>query len=364
MEKRTVLTLASAARWDQALARTTGRSEPYYQAAFYAAAAGETEGRAECFVFEADGETAVYPYLRRRLAALPFMEPSSPLSDITGAYGYNGAMASTSDDIFARRFREAFGTYCRESGVITEFVRFHPLLGNAELFASDCTIQVANDNVAVDLRRPLSEIRETYAYNCRKNLRKAEREGVRAYIEEGNGASFGDFLRIYRETMERVEAEPSFAYSDAFFEHLAEDLRPVPIFAYAEFGERVVSCELALRSDRIIYSFLGGTDPNAFSVRPNNALKDELIRWAQQHGCEWYLIGGGRRPGDGIFNYKASFAPAGAIPFEVGVRVHDPLAYEQVIARWEVAVPDCDLHDRRLQRYWTVSAPAGQEGAA
>lgn len=347
-----ILTLDDAALWQTALERTPGGCEPFFQPAFYAACQRQVGATAECFVFEADGEIAVYPYLRRRLNALRFLPSDSPLCDITGGYGYNGAVATCDNAEFLRRFRDAFRAHCEATHVLTEFVRFHPLLRNSRFFASDCAITVQNQNVAVNLRRPLAEIRACYEYSCRKSINKAKREGVRTFVEEGLEGSFDEFLRIYEGTMARVGADQDYAFGRAYFEELGKALNPPPLFVYAEYRGQIVSCEMALRSPRVIYSYLGGTDAEAFPVRPNNVLKDDLIRWAHEAGCEWYLIGGGSRPGDGIFRYKRTFAPDGVIDFEIGRRVYNPTAYEEVVGRWQAASSSREAGKTRLQCYW------------
>ncbi|MBI2870166.1 MAG: GNAT family N-acetyltransferase, partial [Candidatus Omnitrophica bacterium] len=347
-----VLGLEDTGEWRAALEQIPGGCEPFFLPEFYRVAADHAHAQAECFVFEEDGSLAVYPYLRRRLSALPFIPGNSLLCDLTGGYGYNGAVSTSGDVEFARRFREAFCNHCETSHVVTEFVRFHPLLGNAKLFAGDCTITLENQNVALDLRRPLEEIRSSYEHSCRKNLKKARREGVSTFVEEGVGASFEEFLRLYDGTMVRVGAGRAYRFERSYLEGLARRLSPAPVFVYAQWRGRIVSCEMALRSGQIIYSYLGGTEADAFPVRPNNALKDALIGWAHEAGCKWYLIGGGLKPGDDIFRYKRTLAPDGVIPFHIGRRIYDPPAYEDVISRWQAARAPRAADRTRLQCYW------------
>jgi CelD/BcsL family acetyltransferase involved in cellulose biosynthesis len=86
---------------------------------------------------------------------------------------------------------------------------------------------------------------------------------------------------------------------------------------------RVVASELVLLSGNAAYSFLGGTDSAAFRLSPNHLLKVEIIRWAAAQGKQWFVLGGGFQPNDGIFQYKRGFAPRGVISFHVGCKVRD-----------------------------------------
>ena len=65
----------------------------------------------------------LYPFLVRPL--------EGGRCDITSAYGYGGPYGRG-------EWRQAFAAACREHGVVSEFVRFHPLLGNHDRPAATC----------------------------------------------------------------------------------------------------------------------------------------------------------------------------------------------------------------------------------
>jgi hypothetical protein len=76
---------------------------------------------------------------------------------------------------------------------------------------------------------------------------------------------------------------------------------------------------------------MGGTIASAFPDRPNDLLKDELIRWSRERGAEVVVLGGGVSGEDGIFRYKLSFAPTGIRPLMVGRWVVDPATYDELV---------------------------------
>lgn len=95
---------------------------------------------------------------------------------------------------------------------------------------------------------------------------------------------------------------------------------------------RVIATELVLCSSKYAYSFLGGTMDEYFALRPNDFLKNEIIKWCYETGREKLVLGGGYHMDDGIYRYKRSFSSAPDMPFYTGRHVFNPNAYERMIS--------------------------------
>ncbi len=110
--------------WDALVA--TYQLDCYYEHAYFELAK-EHDEIPELFYYPTEFGTLIYPYLRRRI-------PGTLFEDITTPYGYGGPSFKgiwSLDQI--REARERFERYCNETGIVTETVRFHPLLHNQEL---------------------------------------------------------------------------------------------------------------------------------------------------------------------------------------------------------------------------------------
>ncbi len=62
------------------------------------------------------------------------------------------------------------------------------------------------------------------------------------------------------------------------------------------YNEDIISSELVLYDLNYAYSFLGGTDHNYYSLRPNELLKDYIIKWAYSQNLKkicirWWIWG-------------------------------------------------------------------------
>lgn len=250
---------------------------------------------------------------------------AAALCDLVSPYGYGGPFAwgDVSPDAFWRGLEEWAG----RAGAVSLFTRL-PLFRHQTIpFAGE--VEYKGPNVVRSLDLDMDRMWMDYAHKVRKNVKKAERAGLRAEVDPA-GERLDEFLEIYHDTMQRRGAARGYYFPEAFFRSILREMPGQFAFFHVLSGERVVSTELVLDSAEHVYSFLGGTREEAFDLRPNDLLKHEVIRWARERGKRAFVLGGGVEPADGIFRYKLAFAPDGEVPFHVGKRVFDPGTYARL----------------------------------
>ena len=133
--------------------------------------------------------------------------------------------------------------------------------------------------------------------------------------------------------MERNEALESYFFDEAYFQAIFEEMPAGARFALAEHDGRVIAATLYLHDSDDVYSYLGGADHEHQQLRPTNAVVHDTIRWAREQGKRRLILGGGYRPDDGIFRFKASFSPLRAT-LELARRVHLPDDSKRLDAAW------------------------------
>jgi lipid II:glycine glycyltransferase (peptidoglycan interpeptide bridge formation enzyme) len=323
-----VYDLKESRQWSDLLNRFPGL-DIFFQPDYCRLFEREGEGQARLFVYRSETGWAIYPFLMRRVNDLPCFQGklSKDFYDTVSPYGFSGPVISAPDDpLLLKKFRDNFDDYCLENNIVAEFIRFHPLLENHR-YAWEGLITVEKNKkiVIVDLSRSGGEIWQGYKYSNRKNIKKAQREGLETVIETGPDR-FLDFYDIYQKTMERRQAQSYYYFSPRFFRDLHSQLEGNYAYAFTFKDKKAVSAELLLFQGPYLHSFLGGTLSEYFDCRPNNLLKHEVILWAQCRGFKYYLLGGGYRENDGIFQYKLSFAPEGLRDFYIGKKMHNPEA--------------------------------------
>jgi Acetyltransferase (GNAT) domain len=296
----------------------------------YASLYAGPAARALCAAWESEEGCVLYPLLLRDLSAEPWWRPElGPATDVATPYGYGGPFFWGSDrEGVASRFWTAFDAWASEVGAVSEFARLG--LFPEQLLPYPGETEERLQNVVRDLEPDQEALWMDVEHKVRKNVQKARRSGVSVEVDL-EGRRLEEFVDLYHRTMERRRAREAYFFPAEFFEEIVRGLPGQFAFFHAFHEGALVSTELLLRSAENIYSFLGGTDERAYSVRPNDVLKWEIVLWAKEQGKRRYVLGGGLEPEDAIFRYKLAVAPSGRVPFLVGRRVLQPESYERLV---------------------------------
>ncbi len=275
----------------------------------------------------------VYPLFLRAISELPVgvcvpseaWDAGSP--EYTGPLALEPIMEAT-----GRTFRRLFDEYCRANQIVTEFAHLHPWRASASTYWEE-NVHPDREIVYVDLLQSQEDLwRVSLTRACRKNVKRARREGVRVFAAD-TPDQIRQFHEIYLHTMDRNQALAKYYYSLQFFMAFFERMPGNARFALAEHAGKIVAGTLFLHDDEDVYSYLGGGYDAHQGVRPTNAIVYDTIRWAQNQGKKRLILGGGYGQNDGIFRFKASFSPLRA-RFSVYRQVHIADQYDVLCAEW------------------------------
>ncbi len=230
---------------------------------------------------------------RRRPRALPVPAPPperccpgwatdfAGLDDISSAYGYGGPLVDAPAERRAQvlaAFRSAFGAWCAEDGIVSEFVRSHPLLHTEEGLADHMELLAANETVVCRLGTPDEHLAAMNSAT-RRNVRKAQRAGLQ-FAVEGGDAAYAAFLDLYLQTMRRRDAAAFYLFDERHLADFRELLGERQALLMVRHEGRPVAAALFMLSDCFAHYHLGGSDAAALELRPNNLLFFEAMNWA------------------------------------------------------------------------------------
>jgi serine/alanine adding enzyme len=292
-----------------------------------------TNYQAQLLVFQSDSDAVAYPFLLRPVAELPFADNNFDYLRDTLTPEFTGPIALTNQaSVSDTAFLDRYTRYCREQQIVAEFAHLHPWAMQPSLL-DPSSVTTDREIVFVDTSLTETQLWErSFNHSCRKNIKRAQREGVQAF-EATEAGDIKEFYRIYTQTMDRNQATGRYYfpldYFMAFFEYLSANAR----FVLAAYRDQVVAATLYLHDDANVYSYLGGADHAFQEIRPTNAIIYDTICWAQQHEKQRLILGGGYRADDGIFRFKSSFSSLRA-SFRVYRRIHMPGEYAALCDAW------------------------------
>jgi len=276
-------------------------------------------------------EFIVHPFIKRQIPIETKVGEKN--YDLISPYGFSGLFIS--DSISSETIinhNKQLSEYCNEHSIVSEFVRFNPFHSHIGKLMEIYELIYIGDTIYVDLRKTMDEIFREYQHNNRKNIKKAEREGIEVVFEFKEIAKLKEYFELYNHTMERNDADEFYKFTYEFFERISKKMKNNVFFAHAIKDGRIISTELVTYDKKIGYSFLGGTLEEFYPSRPNNLLKHKIVEKLKNMGVEYYYLGGGYSKEDGIYNYKKSFAPNNTKEFYVGRKIYNQEKYDELVS--------------------------------
>ncbi len=268
--------------------------------------------------------------------------------DFETPYGYGGPL---SEGVVSRetkiRLIEELTEYCRETNVISQFIRFHPLLLNHEILPDIFQPRYLRDTIYIDTRSE-EKIMENMHSKNRNMVRKAQKNGV--YIEYRPIEEFSDFVSMYEETMKRDQADEYYYFHEEYFEAQVA-LREHACIFYAMLDGKPIAGSIMYYNDKFMHYHLSGSYAEYRNIAPTNLLLYEAARWASERGISQFHLGGGMAPDDGLFKFKKQFNKNGRLPFVVGKTVFDKKAYDRLMNLRSQFDTSFDPNNNRMIQY-------------
>jgi hypothetical protein len=330
MESLVLLQTGDEEEWDEWIAKANA-TDVYYSRGYLAVLEANNEGQARMAVYCSPDGVVVYPFLLRDISV---SGNKTGYQDITSPYGYGGPLALVTpghdSSALARGFRDYLTNQLLKENVVSEFIRFHPLLENARFFSGIIDTQSAKETVYVDLMPSTEDIWVNSLHSkTRNSVRKGEKMGVTVTRRGSEGLP--TFRDLYRLAMARVQAEPYYLFSEAYFAGLGQVVdRQGQVIEASLDGEPIASIVL-LAGTSYAHYHLSASDPSHRFVPATDLLLWEAIQWAKEREARSLHLGGGYSGAtDSLFRFKAGFSRARA-EFYVGRVVVNPDAYDSLV---------------------------------
>jgi len=296
----------------------------YYLSGYVKAFHIHGDGDPFLLYYEENGLRAIYVYMRRE-TALPGMY------DSVTPYGYGGVLfeGNTSEEN-RKAFWDAYVQKMHEENIADNFVRYHPVLRNAEPMKAVSNVIDLGKTIALDLVSP-DVIWENIISKNRNMIRKAEKNGIE--IHHGKDLElFQDFRRIYNATMDKDNAEEYYYFGEQFYESIHNDLRENYEMFYAVLNGEIIAMSIMLFANGQMHYHLSGSMAEYRNLAPTNLLLYKAALWGCQQGFKTLHLGGGVGSGeDNLYKFKAAFNRHSNCQFSIGKEIFDQEKYDELV---------------------------------
>ena len=159
---------------------------------------------------------------------------------------YGGPLVNTDDEIFIDEFEENFIDFCANNRIIAEFIRFHPVLENVNIFKNNIDINLNRRTIVVELDKGIDRIwKEDISSKNRNMIRKAVKNGLEIEITK----EYRSFMDIYDETMKKVHASSFYFFNEEYYKGIMK-INNINIFN-VKFREMCIRDRYSIRHRNI-----------------------------------------------------------------------------------------------------------------
>jgi hypothetical protein len=266
--------------------------------------------------------------------------PGTDHRDALSPYGYPGPIGN-GDARFWGRAAAALVDTLRGEGIVSAFVRMHPLLDTPLPALGEHGALVRHgETVSMDLRVGLDEMWSQTRSDHRNHINRARRAGTRVVFDDWD--RLGEWVAVYHDNMRRVGASDYYFFTREHLEALHDAVGDRMHLAVALEGDEVVGGNTFFEHDGIATGYVSSTR-RARNRYADELLYDEVRRWCKSRGDTVFHLGGGKGgSNDSLFSYKAGFSPS-RHPFHTWRVVTDPGAYRDLVRRRRPEADPADL---------------------
>lgn len=328
-----VLTTNEADEWDD-IVRSFKDYDVYYLSGYVKAFELHGDGTPLLFYFNNGTTKAINVAMKRDIAKdknfIGKLEENTYF-DLATPYGYGGFIIEGNE---INKIDEAYSKYCTNNNIISEFVRFHPVLDNASKTNGMYDVFNLGTTVCIDTSSQAT-IWSNLTSKNRNMIRKAQKSGIEIFWGRDE-ALIDKFIEIYNATMDKDEATSYYYFNREFYLSILNDLSYNAIFFYAKLNEEIIGMSIILFSNEKVHYHLSGTKREYQHLAPTNLLLYQVACWSSENGYKIMHLGGGvGARQDSLYKFKKAFNKQKDREFYIGKRIFCSDKYAMLIGKRE-----------------------------
>lgn len=288
-------------------------------------------GTQEIFVYEDDNGKITNQFLKREIKE---RIDGKVYFDLITPYGYGGPIIENllkDKDKLLQNYEKDFSNYCLQNNIVSEFVRFNPIIKNYEDFEKMYNAKYMRKTLATNLEKYEDPVLSEFSKSCRKEIRRVLASGVEYRVTE-KPESLEEFKRIYYLNMERKNASEYYFFDDEYFNNIIKFYKDNLLFVEAIYENKTIAAGLYFVYNGIIHVHLSGTDTEFLNLSPAYILKYGTALWGKEHGYKLIHYGGGlsNSEEDSLYCFKRKFAKNTDFDFYIGKKIWNQEIYDKL----------------------------------
>ncbi len=324
-----IFTLEQSELWDK-IVSSFEKYDTYWLSGYVKAFEIHGDGTPLLFYYEDEKCRGINTVMKRDIAMCPHFSGKineNTFFDFSTPYGYGGWLIEGEN---SSKLFEEYEKWCVKNNVISEFVRFHPIMKNHTMTPDYETVELGK-TVAINTSS-YEIIWNNITSKNRNMIRKAQKSGIKIYSGR-NPEIYKIFREIYNKTMDKDEADSYYYFGEDFYESVLNDLPYNAQVFYAMFEGKIIAASIMLFANRRMNYHLSGSLREYSNLAPTNLLLYEAACWGASNGYKSLYLGGGVGSGeDSLFKFKKAFYRADDLnSFWIGKKIFNNAEYDNLV---------------------------------
>ena len=287
-------------------------------------------GQAKIFEYEDENGKISNQFLVRQI---PEKVNEEIYYDLVTPYGYGGPIIERLNgekEKLLEKFEKEFSKYCLENKIVSEFVRFHPIVKNYEDFGKMYNAVYMRKTLITKLDEE-DPIKNQFSKSCRKNIRQALNKGI-TYKVTKSPDNLSNFKEIYYSTMDRNNATDYYYFDDDYFNDILKNFKENVLLVEAIYENKTIACGLYFVYNNIIHIHLSGTLTEYLYLSPAYILRYAVTLWGIENDYKLIHHGGGTSNSEenSLYLFKRNFAKIYDTDFYIGKKIWNEEIYDKL----------------------------------
>ena len=331
-------------KWDS-IVRSFKGNDVYYLCSYAASFMENEEGTPYLLSYVGQDCRLCYPIIEKDIADFSKFQntlQAGKYFDWNTPYGYGGPLSDVVclTDAQQKAFQKELFALAQERGVVSQFLRFHPLLQNQHICGQAIENVYIKDTIFINLDTDEDLMVQMDPKN-RNLIRKAQKSGI--VITHDKGEHIDEFMAIYEKTMDRDNARDFYYFPRSYYEFMLQNMSDETEYFYAYKDDIMVAASIFFYGGESMHYHLSANLVEYRTYAPTNLLLYEAANWGREKGMKALHLGGGLGVEDSLFHFKKQFNKQGRISFCIGRNIFDPDKYRELLQLRKQNCVDFDI---------------------
>lgn len=296
------------------------------------------QGKSVVFEYKSDFGHIRHLFIKREI---PIRINDTTYYDLTTPYGYGGPTIiqcqNNKKKQLVEEFEQAFSEFCREHNIVCEFIRFHPILRNANDFKEIYDVSYVRNTVGTTINKNDDPMQSEFSKSARKTIRRVLKSGLKyRIIQKPN--KIRNFKEVYYSTMDRNNASEYYYFDDEYFDRCLDLFNENIISIEVLYNDKVIAAAFYFVYGQFIHAHLSGTLQEYLHLSPAYIIKYATAIWARENNIGLIHYGGGTTNDkeDSLYMFKKKFTKETEFQFFTGKKMWNKKVYSDLCQHKQV----------------------------